>query len=581
MTDRGAFLLALATGVAAWTGARGVSLLAPFGHAEPWIVTSIVTAAALAVLAGLVFGAPWVVPVAICVLVGVRADDAVTSLAVPPPRQVEGLAELVNDPDEGRFGVRVILRVDGRRYVAQVPRGDARDVRDMLTGERIRVSGVARPFDDAPAGWVLSRHLAGRLSVRSVEPPEPTDPRGSFDLLYRFANGVHRTITAGSASFSDEHRALYLGLVMGDDRDQSELTAHRFRASGLTHLLAVSGQNVAFVLAVIAPLLERLGRRTRGVVAVAVLVVFATVTRADPSVLRASVMAALAIVALTSGRVAPTTRLLCVAVAGLLMVDPLLVHSVGFQLSVSATGGLLVLGRPMARRLRGPDWVTTPIAVTVAAQLATAPVLIALSGGVPSVATIANLLAGPAAGAVMMLGVGIGIPAGLVHESIASVAQTPARLLVAWVDGVARISSQAGLAVLTPVRLAVLTAGVLFAWGVTGGLRHGSAMLLRCCIVGAAVVGTAWPSAPPAGAYDIGSSTSVVVGACGRTVVHIDGGRSTRRLDRLAHLGIRRIDVLVVSGTDRRAGEDVAAQFDVREVVDTFPEHEGAGCPQG
>lgn len=562
MNDRAAAVLAVAVGVAAWSGVRGISLLLPWGRAAPWVVVAVVVALVLVGVVGALHGAPWMVLVALCLVAGVRGHDAGAALAEPPPPQVEGVAELVDDPDAGRFDVRVILRLDGRRYAARVPNDRAGPLAELLTGERVRVSGTTAPLDEAPVGWVLSRHLAGRLNLRSVEPAGDAAP------WYRLANGLHRTITAGSSSFDGDHRALYLGLVMGDDREQSELTEHRFRASGLTHLLAVSGQNVAFVLAVLAPLIERLGRRTRSVVAVSVLVVFVLVTRADPSVLRASVMAGLAILAVTTGRVAPTTRLLCLAVAGLLVVDPLLVHSVGFQLSVCATGGLLVLGRPVARRLRGPDWFVTPLAVTVAAQLATAPVLVALSDGIPSVATLANLFAGPAAGGVMMLGVAVGGPAGLVHESIAAVVQAPARLLVAWVELVASVSSRSGLVVLTPARLVLLVVAAVSGWLVHRATRRGGVAALGWCCVAALVLAAMWPTGPPPGEHELGPSGTLVVGACGGTVVLVTGGRSVRRLDRLAHLGVRRIDLVVTSGRDRRAVEDLAAQFEVREHLD-------------
>ena len=69
---------------------------------------------------------------------------------------------------------------------------------------------------------------------------------------------MHHTVEAGLGSFDPDDRALFLGIVFGDDRGQSELEQFRFRASGLGHLTAVSGQNVAFVLVAASPLLRRL-----------------------------------------------------------------------------------------------------------------------------------------------------------------------------------------------------------------------------------------------------------------------------------------------------------------------------------
>ena len=89
-----------------------------------------------------------------------------------------------------------------------------------------------------------------------------------------------------------ERRALYAGFVLGDDRGQPVEITDDFRASGLSHLLVVSGQNVAFVLALVSPLLRRLRLGWRLVAGLALLLLFGVLTRWEPSVLRAEAMAA-------------------------------------------------------------------------------------------------------------------------------------------------------------------------------------------------------------------------------------------------------------------------------------------------
>ena len=223
------------------------------------------------------------------------------------------------------------------------------------------------------------------------------------------------------------------------------MTRFRFRASGLTHLLAVSGQNIAFVLVGLSPLLSRLGFRWRWLLGAAAIVGFVVVTRAEPSVLRAAVMATLALTAMTIGRATSGVRLLSIAVSVLLVADPMLVHSVGFRLSVAATAGLVSFARPLRRWLPGPDWLAAPLAVTLAAQLGAVPVMVATFGPVSLLAVPANLLAEPAAGLVMTSGLTAGLTAGLLREEVAWLIQTPARVSVWWVDSVA--SATAGLSV--------------------------------------------------------------------------------------------------------------------------------------
>ena len=532
-------------------------------------------ALAAGVAAAAVVRRPVVLVLAVAAVVGARADDAVAALAVPAPERVDGIAVLVSDPAPRFFALQVVVDVDGRRYVADVPNDQAGAVRTMLTGERVRLEGRTRDLDDAPRSWVLSRHLAGRLSVRSIEPHSSGPP------WYRAANLVHRTISTGAGSMGDERASLYTGLVLGDDRGQSDLMRFRFEASGLTHLLAVSGQNVAFVLAVAAPLLRRAGPTSRLVVSAGLLVLFVLVTRAEPSVLRAAVMAAVAMAAVTSGRAVSGLRVLCLTVMAVLVVDPLLVHSVGFRLSVCATGGLLVFARPLAERLPGPEWLRLPLAVTIAAQIATAPLLLALAGGVPSVAVLTNLLAGPAAGAVMMLGVTVGLLAGVVRQPWAGLLQIPADVMVRWVDLVATVGSRAPLATLGAVRFAVLLC--VGALAVVLARRVERTRVRVALVAGAATVGlwAVWPSGPAVGRHDLADGSSVWIGDCGVVVEVHDASGPGDVLESLWQLGVRRA-ALVIAGEGQRnraAAGVVGEQLDapVRTVEGAANDAEGAG----
>src|SRR5947208_6519800 len=121
-----------------------------------------------------------------------------------------------------------------------------------------------------------------------------------------------------------------------------------------------------------APMLRRLTMVPRFAVTVGLIAWFALLTRFEPSVIRAAAMAALTATAMVLGRPASTIRLLALAVAVMVLVDPLLVWSVGWWLSVGATAGIAVVAAPLAARLPGPRALADALAVTVAAQVAVA-----------------------------------------------------------------------------------------------------------------------------------------------------------------------------------------------------------------
>src|SRR3546814_15095963 len=112
----------------------------------------------------------------------------------------------------------------------------------------------------------------------------------------------------------------------------------------MTHLLAVSGQNVAFCLVLAGPLLRRLRLWLRLAATLAVIAMFGLMTRFEPSVLRASAMAALAATVITIGRPASRVRIIGLAAPGLLLVDPLLLHPAGFRLSLAACAARVQTG---------------------------------------------------------------------------------------------------------------------------------------------------------------------------------------------------------------------------------------------
>jgi competence protein ComEC len=492
-------------------------------------------------------------PVVLCIGAALLASGcsarAWAGLRPPPPHTWSGVATLVSDPGDIFGAVRVDLRVGHRRVEAWARGAAAGRLRDRLAGERVSLAGRLEPLPAGARDRLARRHVAGRLTVDEVGAWSPGGP------ATRIANGVRRTLLSGAASLPDDRRALFAGFVLGDDREQSVEAVDDFRASGLAHLLVVSGQNVAFVLALASPLLGRLTLGGRLVLAIAVLVLFGFVTRWEPSVLRAEAMTGVALVASTLGRPVSSLRLLALAVTGVLLVDPLLVGSVSFLLSAGACAGIALLARPLAAALPGPRPLASALAVTLAAQVGVAPVLVPVFGGLPVAAVPANLLAVPAAGPVMMWGLAAGLPAGLVGGAVARVVHVPTGLLVAWVAAVARVSARLPLGELRLPHVAVVTTSMcLLAVPEVSHRRVRAAALLT---VVATLAAPTFLDRSPRRAW----AEPVVRGVRlwqvgGASVVELDRASPATLLPALRRWRVRRIDVLVLA---RRSTAGVAA----------------------
>ena len=425
MADRWAVVLAMATFAGSLAGADGHVAGVPLTLAASVLALSLATRR------------PGVVCIGAALLAASLGQRSLSGLGAPlDTGPVTAEVTLVADPiPDGRGEVGVDVRLDGRRLRAHARLAPAAALDDRLAGERVLLVGEVRPPGPMESG-LRYRHLAGRLEVDAVVGWRPGDG------VTRVANGLRRTLARGAEVLSDRHASLLAGLTLGDDRDQPADMTDAFRAAGLTHILAVSGQNVAFVMVLVAPALSRLRFGPRLVITLAVLAGFALVTRFEPSVLRATAMAAVAAVGAALGRPASTLRVLALGVSGILLVDPLLATSLGFRLSVAGAAGIIVGAARLEPALPGPRWLAAPLSVTLAAQLAVAPLLVASFGAVPVASLPANLLALPAAGPVMVWGLTGGLVAGLAGDAVATIVHLPTQALLAWIDGVATAAAR-------------------------------------------------------------------------------------------------------------------------------------------
>ena len=393
-----------------------VILIVPFGALL--LVRRVLPLQALAV-AALVSSLTWTVA-----SLHARRADVLADLARDVPR-----CELAGHIHErlGRSGAVLSasvlcagVRGTGRVYarVAAAP------------GTRVDGDGWLAPIGDAD-GFDEMRRRAGLSAEFHFEEVVATPPRGIAALAESYRASLRDALS------DDAEGELALGLTIGETTRFSPRDTELLRAAGLSHLVAVSGSNVAIVLASIAVLFAWTSRRLRLTAAVAGLIAFVIVVGPEPSVLRAAAMGAVALAGLASGTRGDPVVTLLLAVIVLLILRPALVWSVGLHLSVAATAGIVLWSRPLEERLGGlPRLVRMPLAVTLAAQVAVAPVLVATFGTLSVIAPIANVLAAPVIAPATILSLVAGCLDPL--TPLASVPAAGAETLCGWVLAVGR-----------------------------------------------------------------------------------------------------------------------------------------------
>jgi competence protein ComEC len=317
--------------------------------------------------------------------VGVVADD-------PRPRG-DRLQLVLGDVWVRRDGVAAQL---DDRMLVWLPRGIA-----AATGDRLRVTSeieLAEDFD----GFAYREYLA-RQGIGAIARARSADVLPGTGGLAPALAAARATLLGGLNDLVPEpEAALGAGILLGVRASIAPEVNDAFATAGLTHVVAISGWNIAIVAALVAAVVSPLGRRpggrwTTAIVAAATVGCYVMLTGASPSVVRAALMAGAMLVARLGGSRAHAASALALAALVMLLAAPPVLWDVGFQLSLLATAGLIWFGGAVESRLpkAWPGWIREPIALTLAAQITTLPVILVSFERLSLVAPIANVLVVP------------------------------------------------------------------------------------------------------------------------------------------------------------------------------------------
>jgi competence protein ComEC len=492
------------------------------------------------------------------------------------------VVETVGSPREGHQ-VGTLRTIEGAaaqfRLAVTMPRYP-----EVEPGDIVEVEGRTRPRPDSPYGAYLERLDAwGTLDARSLILVErPSDPATRLEHLRRDAGDTLTRV------LPEPEAGLAAGILIGlRDRVDRDVSA-AFTTAGVSHVVAISGWNIAIVAAAIAAISGRLGRRRRTVVTAVAITAYIAFAGASPSVLRAGAMAGVVLFARESGRAGRAAAALCWAAALLLMTDPRLIQDAGFQLSSLATAGLIAWATPLTERLdrwsggHMPRWLSESLGVSLAAQAATLPVVLASFGRLALIAPVVNLVVVPlvapamAAGLLAMAGgalESIGLP-DWVGAMVAAPGWVALRLIIGIVDAAASMPF-ASVQVVQPVGVAFGVGSGMLILASTAfrprsrsldrpsadahrpsrhrslAIRVASAGLVVSVAVAGAVAVTRPPGVARVTVLDVGQGDAILVEGSHGGRLLVDGGPDPDRLlvqlDRHIPPWDRRLDAVILT----------------------------------
>lgn len=495
----------------------------------------------------------------------------------------------------------------------------------VLQFDRLRLDEPARlelPLERAPPQGAILQIVA------TVERPRDAEEEGDFDeAAYLGRQGIHVILRAGwyrelgrrgglpgaidrlrhrlagsiAPRLEGERGALVAGVVLGEDEKLSEPLRDDFRASGLYHLLAVSGQNVAYVVfgVLLFAWLAGLPRWAGHVAALAGVLGYTCAVGWQPSVVRAGVAGSLASLAWLAARPADRWYFWLAGAAVLLAVNPYSLLEPGFQLSFAAVAGIFVLVPRIGRRLEGtplPRVLHEVVSVSLACGLVTAPILWLQFGSIPVYSILANALAFPVVAPLLGLAL---MCAGLdpVFPTAAAVLAWANGWLAAYLAWCARLVGGFPHAEATSLRaLLVIVAGVALAWA-AARIRPPRAprvvalgLVVTVLLLGwrAPILSGSRAAPPPDGLrvtfLDVGQGDAVLLEVPEGAVLVDQGTPEAEVADQLAELGVGQLAALVLTHPQRDhvgGADEVLERVRVGFVLDpglpvTSPEQQAA-----
>jgi competence protein ComEC len=412
----------------------------------------------------------------------------------------------------------------------------------------------------------------GALAAVFVDELRPTgDHRGG---VLGALDGVRRRAEAGLRAGTPEPiAALAASMVLGREDLIDAETRDAFRASGLAHLLVVSGTNVLLLatLVLAAGALSGLPLRSRLAVALVLVALYVPLTGAGPSIQRAGVMGAAGLVAALAGRPASRVYALGLAAALTLIWNPYAAGDAGWQLSFAAVIGLALWAAPLRewfKRHHVPVPLAEAAGMTVAATIATAPLLASHFGQVSLASLPANLVVAPVVALMMWLGM-LACAVAQVASPLAAPLNAVNAPLIGFMDRVADTGAALPGAVLSVqlpavVGYAVLGAGWLAVHNHTPSVRfvrpRGTNLTLGVWVALAAVAGCAFltvvgaaggqrlaPGETEVDFLDVGQGDATLIRRDGRSILFDTGTPQGGIVNRLREVGLERLDVLVIT----------------------------------
>ncbi len=309
--------------------------------------------------------------------------------------------KIISYREEKEYYDKYIAKNDtGDKFLIYIPHSD-----ELKKGTKIYAKGEYQMPDKVrnTGGFNYRRYLNsqkifGSVYIKNYEVVEIS----KFNLIYMIQDDIYQSL---ARLFPKNEMGLILGMMIGETKYISEDILNDFKNTGITHLLAVSGSNVVFVVLMVEYIFKKfIGKRATYFVSIFFLIIFMLISGASASVARATIMMILVILANIFYLKSDTSSNISFSALVLLIINPLTIYDVGFILSFGGTIGIVLFSKDFERLFKRFGKLSETLSVTVSAQLVLTPIMLYYFNTFSIFSIITNLIVVPISGMITIFG---------------------------------------------------------------------------------------------------------------------------------------------------------------------------------
>jgi competence protein ComEC len=341
-------------------------------------------------------------------------------------KEMEILATVVSNKEEKEYKYVYTIKVEKLNMKYNLNDANNKNVKDTYLyiyteknekynleyGDKIIINGsyekpeIQRNYKGFDYSEYLKlKKVYGSIDVTSVS----VVSKKSYNKFLQIANDCSLKIKENiEKNYSSDTKGILLGLTLGDTQDLDDEVKQDFRDSSISHVLAISGMHIGFIILGLMIILKRpIGKRLANIVICIILIFYMFITGFSPSVVRATIMGILVLMASTFYRKNDVWTSLSISLLIILIFNPFLLESVGLQLSFMGTIGIVLFNKTVddiLQKIKMPKFIREILAVTISAQMCILPIMVINFNTIGISFLITNVLVSIIIGPIVLLG---------------------------------------------------------------------------------------------------------------------------------------------------------------------------------